>query len=211
MNNKLNSSRRRFLQQMGTMASLAPLASTVNFLGLSQKAAAADSPSDYKAMVCIFLFGGSDSFNCVIPRDTSGYGTYAVARRDLAIGQNKLLSLTDSAHVDPLGRSFGLNPAMASLYPLFQSEGKLAVTLNVGPLMAPLTKQQFFDGTVPRPPSLESHADQQFQTQTAGIFSQDRGFSGWNGRLADLFVSANGASANFANISVNGYNVIRPG
>ena len=211
MNHITNSSRRRFLQQMGTMASLAPLASTFNFLSLSQKAAAADTPSDYKAMVCIFLFGGSDSFNCVIPRDPSGYGTYALARRDLAIGQNQLLSLTDSAHVDPLGRSFGLNPAMASLYPLFESERKLAVTLNSGTLMAPITKQQFFDGTMPHPPSLESHADQQFQTQTAGIFSQDNGFTGWHGRLADLFGTANGGAANFANISLNGYNVIQSG
>ncbi len=204
-------SRRRFLQQVGTLAGLGSVASTLNLLDLSRVAAAADVPSDYKALVCIFLFGGSDSFNCIIPSDSSGYATYSLARRDLAIGQDRLLPLTDSTHVDPLGRSFGLNPAMSAFHPLFEIERKLAVTLNVGPLAVPLTKQQFHDNTVPKPPGLESHDDQQFQTQTAGIFTKDNGFTGWHGRTTDILESANNGASSFANISLSGYNVLQSG
>ena len=211
MSHHTHPSRRRFLGQMGALAGLAPLASTLGLLDLSRVAAAADVPADYKALVCIFLFGGSDSFNTVIPSDPAGYGTYALARRDLAIPQANLLALSDANHIDPLGRGFGLNPALSALHPLFQSERKLAVLLNSGTLLAPLNKQQFQSGSVPRPPSLESHDDQQFQTQTAGIFSKDSGFTGWNGRLADVFESANNGASSFANISLGGYNVLQSG
>jgi uncharacterized protein (DUF1501 family) len=210
MRHTTNSSRRRFLGQMGALAGLAPLSASLDLLNLG-RVAAADTPGDYKALVCVFLFGGNDSFNTIIPRDPAGYGTYALARRDLAVPQANLLALTDPNHADPLGRSFGLNPAMASLLPLFETERKLAVTLNVGPLMAPMNKQQFQSGQVQRPPNLESHDDQQFQTQTAGIYSKDNGFTGWNGRLADWFGAANSSASGFANISVSGYNVLQSG
>jgi uncharacterized protein (DUF1501 family) len=162
-------------------------------------------------MVCIFLFGGSDSYNCVIPTDAAGYDTYAQARRALAVPQGALLPLTDPTHVDPLGRSFGLNPAMAALHGAFETDHRLAVTLNVGPLIQPLTKAQFRSGAVPHPPGLESHADQQFQTQSAGIASQDLGYSGWHGRLADLLDSVGGGLSAFTNVSLSGENLLQVG
>lgn len=211
MSQSTNSSRRRFVRQMGTLAGLGSVASTLNLLDFSRAAAAAGSPTDYKALVCVFLFGGNDSFNTIIPSDSAGYGTYALARRDLAVPQGSLLALTDPAYADPLGRSFGMNPAMSALHPLFEIERKVAVTLNTGTLMAPMGKQEFRSGAVPRPPSLESHDDQQFQTQTAGIFTKDSGFTGWQGRLADLLEAANNGTSNFANISLSGYNVLQSG
>ncbi len=210
-----NPSRRRFLGQLGiggvVGGALAGAGPVLGLLDWTRAAAAAELPTDYKALVCIFLFGGNDSFNCVIPSDPQGHATYALARRTLAVPQVALLPLTDPGHADPLGRDFGLNPAMSALHGLFETERRLAVTFNVGPLVAPLTKAQFRNGTVPRPPSLESHSDQQFQTQTCGIFEQEPGYTGWHGRSADLFEAANGGLATFTNVSLAGGNFIQVG
>ncbi len=214
MTSLINASRRRFLGQLGRIGGVAGLGGAGYTLGLldwSRVAAAAELPSDYKAMVCIFLFGGNDSYNCVIPADTAGYDTYALARRGLAVPRAALLPLTDPGHQDPLGRTFGLNPAMSALHGIFETERRLAVTFNVGPLVAPLTKAQLRNGSVPRPPSLESHSDQQFQTQTCGIFAQEPGYTGWHGRAADLFEAANGGLSTFANVSLAGGNFIQVG
>lgn len=200
--------RRRFLRQLG---GLGAAASTLGLLDWSRLAAAAEPGDDYKALVCIFLFGGNDSYNCVVPGDPAGHATYALARRGLAVPRESLLALADPAHADPLGRTFGLNPAMAALHPVFQTERRLAVTFNVGPLMVPLTKAQYRAGSAPRPPSLESHSDQQFQTQTAGIFTQDNSYTGWHGRAADLLETANSGASTFFNISLAGSNVIQTG
>lgn len=205
-----NPARRRFLKTTGAVG-LGSAAAALGLLDWGRLAAAAGIPADYKAMVCIFLFGGNDSYNCVIPRDPVGYDTYALARRGLAIPQGLLLPLTDPGHLDLLGRDFALNPSMSALHGLFETERRLAVALNQGPLVAPLTKQQFRDGSVPRPPSLESHSDQQFQTQTCGIFAQDPGYTGWHGRVADLFDAANAGLSTFANISLSGGNFIQVG
>lgn len=196
---------------MRNVGGISAAASTLGMLEWSRVAAAAGTPSDYKAMVCIFLFGGSDSFNTVIPSDPAGYATYALPRRDLAIPSANLLQLTDSLHVDPLGRSFGLNPAMASLQPIFQNDRKLAVTLNVGTLLDPMTKAQYLSGAVQPPPSIGSHADQQFQMQTAGIPTAMEGLTGWHGRIADLLAAANNGTSSFANISLAGHNTIQTG
>lgn len=204
----INPSRRRFL---GQMAALGGAASTLGLMDLSRVAAAADVPSDYKALVCIFLYGGNDSYNLLAPMNAGGYDTYEIARRDLAIPQDQLLPLTNGVGADPLGRSFGLNPDLAALHDLFEVQGRLALTLNVGPLIAPMTKQQYRDRSVPRPPSLQSHSDQQFQTQTCGIFDQDMGYTGWNGRVSDLYLAANGGLSTFSNISLSGDNVIQVG
>jgi len=207
-------SRRRFLRQLGAMGAVGGLGSAAGALGLldlSRLAAAAEPPGGYQAMVCIFLFGGNDSYNCVIPSDAAGYDTYALARRGLAVPQAALLPLTDPAHADPLGRSFGLNPAMAALHGVFETERRLAVTLNVGPLLYPLTKAQYRNGSVPHPPGLESHSDQQFQTQSAGILTQDAGYTGWHGRVADVLTGADGALSNFTNISLAGDNALQVG
>jgi uncharacterized protein (DUF1501 family) len=206
--------RRRFLGQLGALAGAAaqPTAalSTLGALNWSRLAAAADVPGDYKALICIFLYGGNDSYNCVVPSDPAGHATYALARRGLTIPAETLLPLPDPAHVDPLGRSFGLNPDMAALKPVYDA-GRLAVTLSVGPLVEPLTKQEYQDRSKPRPPSIASHSDQQFQTQTCGIFDADMGYTGWHGRLADYFYGTNVGLSTFTNVSLSGDNVIQVG
>jgi uncharacterized protein (DUF1501 family) len=210
MSNVKNRSRRRFLRRLGVLGGVGGAASACGLLDLTRLAAAATGAGDYKAMVCIYLNGGNDSFNCLAPSDAAGYDTYARARRDLAIARNGLLALPDPRHSDPQGRTFGLNPALSALHDLYAQE-RLALTLNVGPLVHPLTRQQFRNGSVPHPPGLESHADQQFQTQTCGIFSTDLGWTGWHGRLADLLEAGNGGLSTFANISLTGGNTIQTG
>lgn len=211
--------RRRFLGQLGALAGAAaqpvvrhPAAalSALGTLNWSRLAAAAHVPGDYKALICIFLYGGNDSHNCVIPSDPDGHATYALARRGLTIPAETLLALPDAAQVDPLGRSFGLNPDMAALKPVYDA-GRMAVTLSVGPLVEPLTKQQYRDRTRQRPPSIGSHSDQQFQTQTCGIFDSDMGYTGWHGRLSDYFYGTNVGLSTFTNVSLSGDNVIQVG
>ena len=210
MSQVTRSDRRRFLRQMGTLGGLGVASGTLGLLNWTRLAAAAEVPTDYKAMVCIFLFGGNDSYNCLAPSDPDGYDTYAVARRSLAIPREDLLPLADPGHIDPQGRSFGLNPVMSALHPLYQ-EGKLAFTLNIGPLIHPMTKAQYRDRSVPRPPSLQSHSDQQFQTQTAGVFDSDAGYTGWHGRVADIMDTVSNQASTFTNVSLAGNNVIQVG
>lgn len=205
--------RRRFLGQLGALAGAAarPTAalSALGLLNASRLAAAADVPGDYKALICIFLFGGNDSHNCVIPFDPAGHAVYAVSRRGLTIPAETLLPLPDAVHPDPLGRTFGLNPDMGALKPVYDA-GRLAVTLSVGPLVEPLTKATYRSGGR-RPPSIGSHSDQQFQTQTCGIFESDAGYTGWHGRLGDYFFGRNIGLSTFTNVSLSGDNVIQVG
>ena len=203
--------RRRFLGQLGALAGSSAALSTMGALNWTRLAAAAEVPSDYKALICIFLFGGNDSYNSVAPSDADGHAIYALARRDLSIPRDALLPLPDPMHQDPRGRSFGLNPDLSALHPAYATAGRLAVTFNVGPLVAPMTKAQYRDGSVPRPPSIGSHSDQQFQTQTCGIFNSDSGYTGWNGRLGDYFFGTNVGLSTFTNVSLSGDNVIQVG
>src|SRR5215831_12273738 len=131
-------SRRDFLRRSGCGAlSVAAIASGVDRLGMMQAFA---QGSGYKALVCIFLSGGNDGNNLVVPLDAVGYGAYAAARSvaGLAIAQTSLLPITPTS----IGTSFGFHPSLVDIHPLF-SDGKLAVVSNVGPLIQPLTKQDY--------------------------------------------------------------------
>ncbi|ESQ10286.1 MAG TPA: DUF1501 domain-containing protein [Chromatiaceae bacterium] len=203
--------RRRFLGQLGALAGSGAALSSMAALNWTRLAAAAEVPSDYKALICIFLFGGNDSYNCVVPSDPDGHAIYAQARRALGIPRETLLPLADAQHQDAQGRAFGLNPDLGALHPAYVNAGQLAVTFNVGPLLAPMNKAQYQDRSVPRPPSIGSHSDQQFQTQTCGIFSSDQGYTGWNGRLGDYFFASNIGLSTFTNVSLSGDNVIQVG
>ncbi len=161
----------------------------------------------YRALVCVFQYGGNDAFNMVVPRDGAGYAQYNASRAALAIPVEQLLQLTPS--VPPAGGgSFGLHPAMSGLQNLFNT-GKAAIVSNVGPLLYPINKTQYQAGSVPVPAQLFSHSDQQVLWQTPTAVAADR--RGWGGRLADLFAASNPNQQLSMNISIDGENVFQAG
>ena len=158
---------------------------------------------DYRALVCVFLFGGNDSFNMLVPRSNAEYGVYADARQNLAVAQGDLLA------INPLvgdGVDYGLHPSMPGLQTLFES-GAAAFMANVGPLIEPATKDQLLAGSVQLPPQLFSHNDQQDQWQSLKGIGQSS--TGWAGRMADL-IRTNVANQQMAtNASLFGANLFQ--
>lgn len=136
--------------------------------------------NDYRALVCLFLFGGNDSFNMLVPRSTAEHNVYLASRQNLAIPQTELLPINP---LTPDGAQYGLHPVMTSLRQLFES-GAAAFVANVGPLIVPTSKDQFFNQSVALPPQLFSHNDQQDQWLTLKGRVQSK--TGWAGRMADL-------------------------
>src|SRR5262249_53251680 len=131
-------SRREFLRRSGcSTLSVAALASGIDRFGLVQAFAQGTS---YRALVCIFLGGGNDGNNMVVPLDAAGYASYASVRNaaGLAIAQASLLPVQPKSIVT----QFGLHPSLAAIHPLF-ADGKLAVVSNVGPLIQPLLKRDY--------------------------------------------------------------------
>lgn len=144
------------------------------------------SATDYKALVCVFLGGGNDGNNTVVPYDASSYAAYASVRGDLAVRREALEPLTTKAYSD--GRSYGLNPDLTGLKALYDS-GKLAFLANVGTLVRPLTLAEYRAGG-PVPLQLYSHLDQSIQWQSS-IVSDPIFRTGWGGRMADLINATN--------------------
>ncbi len=136
--------------------------------------------NDYKALVCVFLFGGNDSFNMIVPHSQIEYDVYAAARQNLAVARDDLLVLNPAV---PDVVDYGLHPSMGGLHSLFQS-GAAAFVNNVGPLIEPTTKDQFMQGSVALPPQLFSHNDQQDQWNS--LKGNTQSATGWAGRMADL-------------------------
>jgi uncharacterized protein (DUF1501 family) len=162
--------------------------------------AAAFSATDYKAIVCVFLYGGNDYGNTIVPFDNANYARYATIRTGIATPQAELAltALTPTTAL-PGGMQLALAPQMGRLKSLFDA-GKLAVQLNVGPLVQPTTLAQYSAKSVPLPAKLFSHNDQQSVWQS----SQAEGsIQGWGGRLGDLGLANNG-NATFTCISVTG-------
>lgn len=151
----------------------------------AKEAGAGDGASDYKALVCVFLDGGNDGNNSVIPNYNEGYAQYAAARQaqGLAIPRANLLPITAPS----MGQDYGFHPAMAPLHSLYTS-GKMAIVCNVGCLVQPLTKATYQAGA-PRPYQLFSHPDQADQFRTS--ISSFKSTTGWGGRLADRTSSLN--------------------
>ncbi len=161
--------------------------------------------SDYKAIVCLFLFGGNDANNVVVPHDSSGYASYAAARGILALPQNSLLPLTLQ---NGDGRDFAFHPSMPEMQALF-NQGHLGVVANVGTLVAPITRAQYLNGGAAVPAQLFSHADQSVQWQTSVPDQISR--TGWGGRMADLLHSLNGNAQISLSISIAGTNTFEVG
>ncbi|MBA2646107.1 MAG: DUF1501 domain-containing protein [Pyrinomonadaceae bacterium] len=172
--------RRQFLRRAGCALGAATLFTRIeHFAPLSVMA---QSGADYRALVCIFLAGGNDGNNLIVPLSSSGYSSYSAARgaSGLAIADTSLLPITPSSINEP----YGLHPSLPELSTLW-SQQKLAVVCNVGPLVQPLTRQQYQGGGVARPYQLFSHSDQIAQWQTARADAVSP--TGWGGRTADLF------------------------
>jgi uncharacterized protein (DUF1501 family) len=199
--------RRAFLLRacaLGATGAAAPLALNLAALGA---AAAQSAPPSYKALVCVFLYGGNDPFNTLVPFDDAAYRAYAAARTDIALRRDTLraTALRGKAAA-PGGAQFALAPALAPLAPLYEN-GQMAVLLNVGPLVVPTTKAEYISARVPLPPKLFSHNDQQSYWQA---LAPEGAASGWGGRLTDLFASAN-AQRTFTGITAGGSTVLLAG
>jgi uncharacterized protein (DUF1501 family) len=172
-------SRRGFLHLGGRVAVSSALLTA--FPGADKVLAATTNTSGYKALVCLMLNGGNDGHNWIVPTSASAYSVYAQGRQGLALAQNTLLSLPGASSG---GNSYGLHPSCPELQALFNA-GNAAFVCNVGTLIQPTTKTQAQSGSVPLPPQLFSHYDQNTQWQLGA--PQATTPYGWGGRIADLY------------------------
>lgn len=168
--------------------------------------ASAQAFSDYRALVCVFLFGGNDSFNNVVPSSDAEYSVYAQSRQNMAVPQGVLLPITP---LNSDGATYGLHPAMGEMRDLFES-GRMAVIANVGPMIEPVTKASYEAGSVALPPQLFSHNDQQRHWQATDRIGELKK-TGWAGRMADLLASANSNQDLSMNITTFGHNLWQVG
>ncbi len=200
-------SRRQFIRQAACAAvGTAALTSAIRDLRFMNAAVAQSSLTDYKALVCIFLQGGNDSNNLVLPTLQSEYDTYATIRSPvLAIPQSAILPISP---LNSDGREYGLHPACSELQTLF-GEGKLAILFNTGTLVFPLTRQQYLSGALEKPPQLFSHSDQVTQWQTS---IPDRPpLTGWGGRCADLLAAVQPNAPISLSVTLSGANTFEVG
>jgi len=196
--------RREFLRRasaLGLAGAAAPWALNLAALG---EAAAATGPNDYKALVCVFLYGGNDYGNTLVPYDQASYNAYANIRQTLATPRDQLAATALGLNVG--GRQMALAPQLGKLKGLWDS-GRLGIQLNVGTLIQPTTLAQYNARSVPLPPKLFSHNDQQSVWQSS---SPEGATSGWGGRMGDLFLGGNG-TATFTCINAAGNAVFMAG
>jgi uncharacterized protein (DUF1501 family) len=219
--------RRAFLRRSGQLALSGTALPFVMNLAAIGEAAAFNAPGDdYKALVCVFLFGGNDYANTVVTYDDDSYNKYHAIREGgpnqtaggIALGKAELtptLLVPTVAPVDPQGRSrqFALHPTMAGMAGLFNA-GHAAIQLNVGPLVKPLTRSEYDstdEASHPRPPQLFSHNDQQSVWQSS---SPEGSTIGWGGNIGDLTIPPNpqlNQNTLFTGISVSGNTVFLAG
>ena len=219
MNRPLSKPTRRELLRRGALLGLSqPVLSGLGGFGLSLAAmgpAAAANTTGYKALVCLFLFGGNDAYNTLLATDSESWNAYSAARQAgtegialAAPGVPPKSSASLHARlggvlpIDPLnaqGRTLAVHPVLTGVRELFGAQ-RLAFVSNVGPLSGPTTKAGFLAGTAPRPPKLFSHNDQQSVWQA---FSTEGATRGWGGQMADRMLGGNGR-AMFTSVSLNG-------
>ncbi|MDM0121863.1 DUF1501 domain-containing protein [Variovorax arabinosiphilus] len=209
--------RRAFLRRSGQLAMAGTaLPFALNLAAMGE--AAAQSATDYKALVCVFLYGGNDYANTVVTYDDPSYLAYSqirggngLAGGGVAIPKAALTpTLLSPTTALPDGRQYALHPAMTQLANLYNTDGKVAVQLNVGPLVVPLTRAQYQGSdrrNYPVPPKLFSHNDQQSTWQSS---SPEGSTVGWGGNLGDLAMTQNGNSL-FTCMSVSGNAVFLSG
>ncbi|MFN7664969.1 MAG: DUF1501 domain-containing protein [Inhella sp.] len=192
--------RREFLRrsaQLGLAGVAAPWALNLAAIG---QAAAADSSGGYKALVCLFLYGGNDYGATLMPADAAGHANLVTLRGgngggNLVTPRASLAATTLSPRIaltgpGASGTQLAMSPALGALKPLFDA-GQLGWLLNVGTLIQPTTKAQYQAASVPLPPKLFSHNDQQSVWQAGGTEGSTKG---WGGTIGDLFLNANSTS-----------------
>jgi uncharacterized protein (DUF1501 family) len=189
--------RRNFLKGLGAITAANTLP------GLSLMNAYAQAANDYKALVCVFLYGGNDANNMVVPVQSAEYNVYATGRGTIALPQGSLVPLTQAT-----GTRFGLHANLAPLQQVW-TNGDLALLFNTGPLVQPLTRAQYQANRSTRPQNLFSHDDQQEQNQSA--IPNNQASVGWGGRIGDRLQVMNAGSAVPMNISVGGNDIFLRG
>ena len=207
-------SRRHFLRQascaaVGTTGFLSSLAQ-LKLIGASavdsSRPRGAATADEYKALVCLFLGGGNDGYNVVVPSDSASHASYARLRAGVAVPREGLQGLAFKTYAD--GRSYGLNPNVSDLKPIFD-EGKIAFLANVGTLVKPTTLADYKAGKA-LPLQLYSHLDQTVQWQSA-LPDQNVFRTGWGGRMADLINEMNAGAEISMSISFGGSNYLQVG
>jgi uncharacterized protein (DUF1501 family) len=168
-------------------------------------ALAQTATGDYRALVCLFMFGGNDGNNLLVPYDGAEYANYARIRSNLALPQANLQLITPR---NTGGLRYGLHPSMAGIAGLFNTHAKAALVANVGPLMVPTAKAQWQARSVPLPDNLFSHSDQQSQWQAA---MYERPANGWGGRLVERLVDPAAPNRGYSVLSVTGGNLWETG
>ena len=200
-------SRREFLKRASALSfagTAAPFALNLASIG----AASAQVVGGYRAVVCLFLFGGNDHTNTIIPYDQAEYDEYFNSRPDIAIMRNDLAATATAPVTSQGGRSFAFHPSLSSLKALYDA-GNLAVMANVGPLIEPTTLTQYQNRSVALPPKLFSHNDQQSVWQANTAVGEGARL-GWGGRIGDLLASQNGLPI-FTAVSAAGNTVFLSG
>ena len=224
-------SRREFLRKATILSGSMGAAGVPLAFNLAAMNNAVAQTTNYKAIVCLFLYGGNDSANMVLPTDTASWTAYttvrntapdpiallapgtapnaaATAATPAALGGVLPIVPNFTAFAENNVRSFALHPSMTDAQALF-TQGRLAVLANTGPLIAPLTKAEYQanSSAKPRPPKLFSHNDQQSVWQA---LAPEGARVGWGGRFGDLVAASNTNTA-FTNISASGNAVFMSG
>ena len=199
-----NITKRDFLKATSAFGLGSSLNAFSSFEALAQTA----FTDDYRALVCVFMFGGNDANNMLIPTDSLAYARYASARSNLALPLASLQAIAPSNTT----AKYGLHPSMAGIANLFNGTATqtptAALVANVGTLMVPTSKSQWQTRSVPLPDNLFSHSDQQSQWQAA---QYERPSNGWGGRLAERLIDEGTANRGYSVLSLTGGNLWETG
>lgn len=197
--------KRQFLKTSAALGLSTGLGAFTDLSAIAQTA----TGDDYRALVCLFMFGGNDSNNMLIPYDPAAHSRYANVRSNLALARNTLLPITTT---NTAGVNYALHPSMVGLASLFNGTptraSKMAMVANAGPLVVPTSKAQWDARSVPLPDNLFSHSDQQSQWQSA---TYERPTNGWGGRLAERLVPSGTNNRGYSVLSVTGGNLWETG
>jgi len=190
--------RREFLRRSGAAAATGAAFAHYPGMAFSQGVGTTAPFGDYKALVCVFLHGGNDSYNMVIPRSDAEYQVYLNSRQNMAVLQQDLLPINP---LTPDGTDYGLHPVMGGIQNLFE-QGRAGFINNIGPLVEPTTKTDFLSKSVLLPPQLFSHNDQQDQWHSLKGATVSK--TGWAGRIADLIRDRVANQQIATNVSLHG-------
>lgn len=229
-------SRRSFLRHaaaLGSLGAAAPLGMSLSMLGHTSAQA---SQGDYKALVCVFLYGGNDGYNTVLATDNDSWTHYVNQRDPMARGSagsgtsiallpagtpanmqaeagsparlGGVLPIAHAGRAVHAGRQFAMHPLLSDVQSIYQS-GRAAVLANVGPLKRRLSKAEYLGESAPRPTKLFSHNDQQSTWQS---FSPEGADNGWGGRMGDLLMAGNAAGlGSAAALAQRSFTCVSPG